>query len=128
VLAIVPASSGAPKNFTTKIGVALAHVGMIHLGGPVHLADGTDLDLPGMRSFLADVAHCRAAGDRILLALAPIGENPITETLVQSADCALLCLLLEEMNSAEASNTVSKVGKERFVGSTIFRAEGTIAK
>jgi hypothetical protein len=128
VLALVPASGGAPADFTTRIGVALARVGTIHLGAPVHLGDATDLDLRNMRPFLEDIAHCRAVGDRILLALAPIRENPVTETLIQSADCALLCLLFEEMASAEASRTVNTIGKERFVGSTIFRAEGAPAK
>lgn len=128
VLALVPASGGAPADFTTKIGVALAHVGMIHLGSPVHLGDATDLDLRNMRPFLDDIAHCRAVGDRILLALAPIRENPVTETLVQSADCALLCLLFEQMGAAEASRTVSTIGKERFVGSTIFRSDSAPVK
>jgi hypothetical protein len=123
-LAVVPASSGAPAEFTVKIAMTLARTGMIHLASPIHVADGTDLPLGKVVAFLDEIERCKAAGDRILIALAPIGENPVTETLVQSADCALLCVLFESMLASEAKRTVTKLGKERFIGSTIFRADG----
>jgi hypothetical protein len=122
-LAVVPASSGAPLDFTLDIALTLARVGMIHLAAPIQIANGTDLGLANVKEFLEEIARCRSAGDKILLALAPIGENPVTETLAQSADCALLCVLFERMDSAGAARTVGKIGRERFVGSTIFRAD-----
>jgi hypothetical protein len=122
-LAVVPASPGAPPEFTLKIGVTLARTGMIHLATPIHVADATDLPLGGVMSFLDEIARCRATGDRILLALAPIAENPLTETLAHYCDCSLLCVLFEDMVAAEAKRTVKKIGKDRFIGTTIFRAE-----
>jgi len=121
-LAVVPASSGAPREFTLKIAVTLARTGMIHLGSSIHVADATDLSLGSVVSFQEEMNQCRRSGDRILLALAPLGDNPITETLAQSADCSLLCVLFETMAAGEAKRTVKKIGKDHFIGSTIFRA------
>ncbi len=124
-MAIIPASTGAPPSFTLTIAMTLARTGMIHLALPIHVADGTDLSLGSVVPFLDEIARCKAAGERILVALAPMAENPVSETLAQSADCTLLCVLFDSMASAEAKQTVTRLGKERFIGSTIFRADGS---
>ncbi len=122
-LAIVPASSGGPPDFAVTIAATLARTGMVHLGAPIHVADGTLVELSNVMLFQEEIRYCRDAGDRILLALAPMDANPLTETLAQSADCSLLCVLFEDMRSGDARRTVDKLGRERFVGSSIFRAE-----
>jgi hypothetical protein len=124
-MAVIPASSGAPVGFTMTIAMTLARTGMIHLASPIHVADGTDLALGNVVGFLDEIARCKAAGERILIALAPMTENPVSETLAQSADCTLLCVLFENMASSEAKHTVSKLGKDRFIGATICRADGS---
>jgi hypothetical protein len=120
-LALVPASSGAPADFTLKVGVALSRTGMVHLASPIHVADGTDLQLSNVMAFLDEIRACRTNGDRVLIALAPVSENPATESVAQFADCSLLCVLFESMSSADAKRTIGKIGKARFAGSTIFR-------
>jgi hypothetical protein len=122
-LAIVPASMGAPPEFSMRIGITLARTGMVHLASPIHVADGTDVQLSTVISFQEEIEHCRRAGGRILIALSPISQNPVSETLAQSADFSLLCLLFENMESAEASKTVKRIGRDRFIGSAIFRAD-----
>lgn len=122
-LAVIPASSGCPQEFSIKVATTLARTGMIHLAAPIHVADGTDLPLGKVVQFVDEVQRCRDAGDRILIALAPISENPVTEALIKSADCVLLCVMFELMAASEAQRTVEKIGKERFIGSTVFRAE-----
>jgi hypothetical protein len=126
-MAVIPASSGAPANFTMTVAVTLARTGMIHLASPIHVADATDLALGSVVAFLDEIGRCKATGERILIALAPMAENPVSETLAQSADCALLCVLFENMASAEAKRTVTKLGKDHFIGSTIFRADGSFS-
>ncbi len=127
-LAIVPASGGGPPDLTVKIAVTLARTGMIHLPAPIHVADGTDLNLSGVADFLEEVKQCQLAGDRIITALAPVTENPISEVVAQHADCSLLCVMFESMSSTEAKLTIARIGKERFIGSTIFRPADFLGK
>jgi hypothetical protein len=122
-LALVPASVGAPPDFTLRIASTLARTGMVHLSAPVQVADGTRVQLSSMVSFQNEVRACQQAGDRVLLALSPIAENPVTDTLAQGADCSLLCLLFEAMAASDAKRTVTAIGKERFIGSAIFRPD-----
>jgi hypothetical protein len=122
VLAVIPASSGAPPQFAVKVAITLARTGMVHLNAPIHVADGTGVPLAEVMTFLADINRCRDAGDRILVALAPLAEDPTSETLARAADSALLCVLFEEMDASEAKRTVDKIGKDRFIGSSIFRS------
>jgi hypothetical protein len=119
-LALLPASSGAPANFTLEIATTLARTGMIHLNCPIHVADGGNVQLNNVAVFAEEVRRCRDVGDRVFLALDPLSQNPVAETLAQAADCVLLCVLFERMAASETARTVSKVGKERFIGSTIF--------
>ncbi len=122
-LAVVPASSGAPPDFSMRIAMTLARTGMIHLNAPIHVADAIDLQLGNVKVFQNEIAEARTHGARILLALAPIGENPVSETLVQATDGAVLCVLLDRMDASGASRTVERLGKNRFLGSILFRPE-----
>jgi hypothetical protein len=122
-LALVPASRGAPVDFTLTMAVTLARTGILHLGAPVHVADGTQVELSRVIEFTEEIKHYQAIGDRILIALGPIEDDPIAETLAQAADRLLLCVLFESMSFGESKRTVKKVGKDRFLGSTIVRRD-----
>jgi hypothetical protein len=122
-LAVIPASSGGPPDFAVLIAMTLARTGMIHLNAPIHVADAVDLQLGNVKVFQNEIAEARESGGRILLALAPIGENPVSETLVQATDGAVLCVLLDRMDSSGAARTVERLGKNRFVGSIVFRPD-----
>lgn len=122
-LAICPAGAGVSLDFSLTVAVTLARTGMLHLGAPIQVADGTRVQLSEVMQFAEEVKRCSVGGDRVLLALAPISENPIAVTLAQSADFSLLCALLERMSSADAKDTVKKIGKERFLGTAVFRPE-----
>lgn len=122
-LALLPASRGAPPDFTLSMAVNLSRVGIQHLGAPVHVADGTTVELASVLDFVEEVKHYQASGDRILIALAPVEDDPIAETLAKAADRLLLCVLFESMNFGESKRTVKKLGKERFLGSAIVRRD-----
>jgi hypothetical protein len=122
-LAICPAGSGVSADFSLMIAVTLARTGMMHLGAPIQVADGTGVQLSSAAPFAEEVRRYRSAGERILIALAPVSENPVTLSMAQTADACLLCVLLERMATAEAKDTVTKIGKERFLGSAVFHAE-----
>jgi hypothetical protein len=126
-LGIVPAAKGGSSDFTMRIAVTLARTGMIHLGGPVQVADATKVPLTYLAPFLEEVRRCTKDGDLIVVALAPLRDNPLTVSIVQSLDAAVLCVLLEHMSWTDAKRTVSQIGASRFVGSTLFRADGSPA-
>jgi hypothetical protein len=122
-LALVPAGKGAPIDFSLRIAVTLARTGMVHLGSPVQVADATRVPLAYLTQFTEEVRRCTRAGDLILVALASIEENPLTTSIAQASDAALLCVLLEHMPSSHAKKTVAQIGAPRFVGSAIFHED-----
>jgi len=123
VLALVPASRGAPPDFTLRLAVTLARTGNTHLKSQVHVADGTAVELSQVVEFTEEIKGYRASGDRILIAVAPVEDDPVAETLTLVADRLLLCVLFESMSFGESLRTVKKIGKDRFIGSTIVRGD-----
>jgi hypothetical protein len=126
-LAIVPGSEGAPKDFALRIAVILSRTGMVHLGRPVQVCDATNVPLAYLTQLIEEMAHCKRAGEPILVALAPAAGSPLTVSIAQATDAALLCVLLERMTNAQTKKTVTQIGANRFVGSAIFRSEGELS-
>ncbi len=122
-LGIVPAGAGAPRDFTLRIAVTLARTGMVHLGGLLQVADATKIPLTYLAPFLAEIRRCTKDGDLIVVALAPIEENPLTVSIIQSLDATLLCVLMEHMAWNDAKKTVAQAGAKRFIGSAIFHTD-----
>ena len=114
-LALVPAGVGAPVDTTVHIGMALARTGMRHIGSLIQVADATDLRLEEVSEFTAQVREGAETG-LVIVALAPVHLNPVTVTLAQSADCAVLCVLLNQMRLADAKHTMDEIGHSHFVG------------
>jgi hypothetical protein len=121
-MAIVPAAAGGPLNFTLTIAVTLARIGTTHLGTPVHVADATTVSLMQLEQLSEEIRRMKQEGELVLVALAPAVSNPITVTLAQAADSALLCVLFEQMALGESKRTVDRIGVARFAGSVVFRA------
>ena len=119
-LALIPASDGAALEFSLIVAVTLSRTGMIHLGRPLQVADATQVPLDQLVRFLNEVRRCTNDGERLLVALPPIGNSPITTSIAQTVDAAVLCVLLDKMSFAQGKKTVKQVGQARFLGSAIF--------
>jgi hypothetical protein len=119
-LALVPAGVGAPADFTLNIAVSLARTGTLHLGMPIHVADATRVPLSQMIELMNEVRRFIAAGDLVIMALAPISESPVAVSLAQSADSALICVMYEKMAVSDAKNTVNHIGAQKLIGSAVF--------
>jgi hypothetical protein len=124
-LALVPASVGAPADFTLSVAINLARIGLLHLGIPIQVADGTQIPLVHLAQFQAEVARLKGDKELVLLALAPVNENPITVPLAQAADAAVLCIVLEAMSYSQSKKTIERIGAQRFLGSAVFHPSGT---
>lgn len=120
-LALVPAGPGVPPETVVQIAVALARTGMVHTGAPIHVADATRVTLPQLEPFSEALATQMRDHDMMVLALSPLSENVTSLSLAKAADCALLCVVLGQMSSAEAKKTVTQIGAPHFIGSAAFR-------
>lgn len=120
-LALVPAGSSVPEDFTLEIAGSLVRTGMLHLGVPIRVADGTRVSIAQLMEFMNEVAAVIEAGDMVLIALGPVAQNPTTVSLAQAADHALLCVPLDRVSVAETKRTLEEIGREHFVGGAAFR-------
>ena len=126
-LSLIPAGDGAPPDFTLALAVRLSRIGMTHLGEPIQVADGNNVALNQLNEFLEDVRACTTAGARLIVALPPVSINPTTPAIAKATDAAILCVLLERMNSAQAKQTLKLVGPSKFLGSVIIQPDGSPA-
>ena len=123
-LALVPAGTGGPVDFTLTIAVSLARTGMMHLGVPIRVADATRVPLKQMMQLVSQVNECVSAGDLVLIALGCAKESPITASVAKSADLAVLCVMLESMSTGDAKTTIDLIGAKNFMGSVVFHPDG----
>lgn len=119
-LALVPAGPGVAPDTMVQIAYSLAHTGMMHLGTPVHVADATRITLAQLVGFTEELEQAKQSG-MVLLALSALDENVTSLSLARSTDFALLCVVLRQMAAADGKQTVERIGKDRFLGSAVFR-------
>ncbi len=124
-VAIVPAGAGAPPDFALTIAVTLARIGILHLGQPIQVADATAIPLVHLVQFSEELQRLKSDGDKVLVALAPVSENPTTVSIAQATDASMLCILTEVMSSRDARTTIERVGSQRFLGSVVFHPQQT---
>jgi hypothetical protein len=122
-LSIVPAGPGAPLDFTLTIAVTLARIGIMHLGQPIQVADATAIPLIHLMQFSEELARMKQDGERVIVALASVPENPITVSLAHATDASVLCVLTHAMSSRDAHKTVQRIGAPRFLGSAVFHPQ-----
>lgn len=122
-LALIPAGPGGPRELTLSLAVILSRTGMSHLGGPIQVADGTQVPISELNGFQADVRSCQEAGQRVIIALPAVSANPTAASIAKFSDAAVLCVLLERMTSNDAKQTVQAVGPEKFLGSVVLRLD-----
>lgn len=123
-LAFIPAGAGAPPDFTLSLAVTVSRTGMTHLGTPMLVADGTQVRLDELTGFLADLRSCSDAGQRVIVALSSAKVNPTVTAIANSVDGVVLCVLMGQMKSSEAKETVRLVGHKKFLGSVIIHPDG----
>ncbi|MBM4363423.1 MAG: hypothetical protein FJ104_12135 [Deltaproteobacteria bacterium] len=123
-LAVVPAGPGASSSVPLEVAVNLAHVGPVHPGAPVQVADATELPLDHLVGFTEELARLKVAGERAIIAVPPLSESPVALALVQATEAALLCVVAEQMHTRDARETVARVGAGRFLGSELLQPPG----
>jgi hypothetical protein len=116
-LAIVPAGRGLS---TLQVAQALVDVGWQHRGLPIGLADLRNVTLPYIDAVIDEVRAHVYGGERVLIALRSVFENPATVPIAQAADCAVLCISLGTTKIKDAKETIQQVGRPRFLGNIVL--------
>src|SRR5207248_192933 len=114
-LAVVPAAGAdaAPRiaNGLYRIGRRAA------VDRPVALLDATHATVDQVPRLADELASRLARGERVVVALDPLEENPASLALASRCDAALLCVALGESDLKSAREAIERCGRVRFLGS-----------
>lgn len=123
---LVPADEGGSL---AGLAGALAEVGRRLGDTPVTalVPDAIDYDFVNRTAALLALTHGR--GDRprgaslleVIVAIHPVTVEPLGLALVHAADASILCVEQGRTRLAAARKTLQLIGRERFIGSVLFR-------
>jgi hypothetical protein len=117
-LAIVPAPgvSGA-----SRVANGLYQIGRrTTVDRPVAILDATHASVEQVPGFSDALGSRVAKGERVLVALDQLEENPASLALASRCDAALLCLTLGASDVKSARETIERCGRTRFLGSAVL--------
>ena len=117
-LAVVPAlgANGAPK-----VATALVEIGRRTTADrSVALLDATAAPVEQVPALVDELASRIAQGQRVVLAVDPLEENPASLALASRCDAAVVCVTLGESDVKSARETIERCGRTRFVGSVVL--------
>jgi hypothetical protein len=117
-LAVVPAlgANGAPK-----VAGALVEIGRRTTADrSVALLDATAAPVEQVPALADELASRIAQGQRVVLAIDPLEENPASLALASRCDAAVVCVTLGESDVKSARETIERCGRTRFVGSVVL--------
>jgi hypothetical protein len=120
-LALVPASKGVS---VLELARTLGSVAGEHRQQTTRVEDLSELVLSEMDWALARMSGHVRSGDRVILALRAVSENPTTVSMAKAASAAVLCVTLGETDMKTAEATLSDVGRSHFLGSVVLRPTG----
>jgi hypothetical protein len=115
-LAIVPGAKGMDTLPTAD---SLAKIAWWYTGQPACVLDMRDLTLRLLEHQIRDLAAQLQGGERVLIALRAIDENPTCIPLAMAADAAILCIELGSTDVRSAQRTLSAVGRAKFLGAVL---------
>ena len=88
-------------------------------GGGLGLIDGRSLELKHLTQVQA---RLRSTVSRQTVVVLPVPkENPVTVSVAQATDAALLVIFLGETSRAVAKQTIEQIGRDRFLGTVIIK-------
>src|SRR5437762_12909331 len=114
-LAVVPA---AGADAAPRVANGLSHIGQrTAVDRPVALLDATHATVDQVARLSDELASRLARGERVVVALDPLDENPASLALASRCDAALLCVSLVDTDLKSARDAIERCGRVRFLGS-----------
>ena len=117
-LALIPVGEGIP---TLKLAGLLVAAGREHLSGTIIACDETNVSLSTLQTSLAEITERTHGAERVILAFPEVLQSPASLALARAADAVILCLGLGTSMIDEAERILDEVGRERVLGSVLFR-------
>jgi hypothetical protein len=115
-LAIVPATRDLPS---LDVANALAEIAWLYSGEPTVVVDLRDTGLRMVDYGLKQVEGHTKGGERVLVALSAVGQNPASIPLAAAADLVVLLVRLGETSFAAAERTIEEIGRVKFLGTLL---------
>jgi hypothetical protein len=116
-LALVPSHSGID---VVKVAELLAATGRLEGERPVTVLKAIGVQFAQVQSVIDQVAATADRGERVIVAVDAITENPSAIALVRSASSALLLVRLGESLLGSAQAALDAIGHEHFLGSVVL--------
>lgn len=117
-LALIPVGEDIP---VAQVSAALVAAGRQHLSGTIVACDETKVSLSTLESRRSAIVERARCAERVIVALPDVLQSPAALALAQAADAAILCVGLGSSAIDEAERIVEELGRERVLGSVIFR-------
>lgn len=116
-LAIV---AGSKDVSTLEVADMLAKIAWWYRGQPTCVVDLRDLSMRLVEHQLQEIASQTTHGERVIIALRSVSENPTVIAVAGLADAVVLCVELGKTSMKQASQTIDEIGKARFLGTIVI--------
>lgn len=118
-LAVLPADAES-SDAALELAKRLVELGAEH-GEDLDLANFRQIRLKRVASLLDVAEFIVSGGVRLVFATTSIEESPSAAMVARAADCVILCASLGGTRLRAVEDAVEQIGKERFLGSILFR-------
>jgi hypothetical protein len=119
-LALVPGSAGIDS---ARIAESLTAMGRVHAERPVTLINATGVEITNVQAVIDAISASVARGERAIVAVGAITEQPSTVAVAQATSAVLLLVRLGESQLDAAQSTLLAIGRDRFLGSVVLDAQ-----
>lgn len=116
-LALVPSNPGIDA---ARIAESLAAMGRVHGERPVTLINAMGVEIANVQAVTDAIAASVGRGDRVIVAVGPVTDQPSSVAIAQAASAALLVVRLGESHLDAAQGALLAVGRDRFLGSVVL--------
>jgi len=124
-LAVVAGSQGVS---TLEVADTLAKIAWWYRGQPTCVVDLRDLSMRLVEHQLQEIAAQTMGGERVIIALRSVSENPTVIAVAGLADAVILCVELGKTSVKQANQTIDEIGKQRFLGTIVLDPHENKAK
>lgn len=118
-LLLVPAPGAGG---TLALAEELAQIGR-RVDARVSVIDATRLTLEQAAALQTQLAAKVGQGERVLVAVDRVDENPAALALAARCEAAILCVALGASDLASARETIDRCGRPRFLGSVVLNGQ-----
>lgn len=116
-LAVVPCDASSNAE---RVARELVEVGALHEGSHVQYLDARGASLTGVQTFATQITSLTRHGQRVIVAVDPVIENPAAIPIVAATSAALLVARARESRLASARSVVEALGHTRLIGGVLI--------